>query len=129
MSSTMGAQSNGSDFTPYIFVEGELKAPSSITLFAVSGGHWNVIKVPEELSSLPLAHLAPELVDLMHEFLREYGGQCPFFGQVRGFRFVRRHESFRFTEAGRFIGRDEGTFRRPYADVTIGSKTVASLFG
>jgi hypothetical protein len=116
------------NFRPYLYVEGELTVPSGITLFAATGGRWNLIELPVELVNLPLAEQMPTLKRLMHAYLETYRGQCPFFGRVRGFRLVRREDSLRFTTDGEFIERIERPFHRPHAELKIANKTVEYLF-
>ena len=116
------------NFKPYIHVEGESTVPSGITLFAATGGRWNVIELPETIVDLPLADQMPPLAGLMRAYLERYGGHCPFFGRVRGFRLVRGDDSFRFSTDGEFVERVDGWFRRPSVELRIGNKTVESLF-
>lgn len=85
-------------------------------------------RVSETILSLPLIEQVPALIDLMHAYLDEYRGRCPFFGRVRGFRFVRQNESLSFTTVGSYAGRDHEPFRRPHAELVIGEKTVDSPF-
>jgi hypothetical protein len=111
-------------FRPCILVEGEHTVPSGITIFAVTGGDWNLIELPEEIVNLPLAEQMPALAELMRAYLEGYEGDCPFFGKVTGFRLVRWHESVRFTTTGEFIEVVPGRFRGGQTTLTIGHKTV-----
>lgn len=113
---------------PYIHVEGESSVPSSITLFAATGGGWNLIELPDEVIALQPAAQAPRLRELMRRYLDRYQGFCPFFGRVVGFRFVRESESLRFDSNGVFIEQVAGAFERPSAELRIGNKTLQSLF-
>lgn len=115
-------------FKLYIYVEGESSIPSSITLFAATGGRWNVIELPEEIVDLPLAEQILALAASMRAYLDKYGGECPFFGRVLGFRLVRREDSLRFSPDGEFVDRIGGPFRRPHAELNIANKSVVSLF-
>ena len=114
---------------PYIHVEGDSTVPFGITLFAATGGRWNLIEIPGELVGLPLADQMPALAKLMRDYLAKYEGQCPFFGPVCGFRLVRRGDSLRFSADGEFIDRVDGVFRRSHSELEIANKTVESLFG
>jgi hypothetical protein len=111
-------------FRPFIHVEGEFDVPNGITIFAITGGDWNLIELPQEIANLPLAEQMPALAGVMRAYLEEYGGQCPFFGRVTGFRLVQWHESVRFTVGGEFIEVVPGRFRRAQTTLTIGNKTV-----
>jgi hypothetical protein len=91
------------NFKSYIHVEGESTVPYGITIFAATGGRWNVIELPEGLVDLPLADQMAVLETLMRAYLDEYRGECPFFGRVTGFRLVRREESIRFSPDGKFV--------------------------
>ena len=95
-----------------------------MTIFAITGGDWNLIELPEEIVNWPLAEQMPAVAGLMRTYLEEHGGQCPFFGRVTGFRLVRWHESVRFTANGEFIEVVQGRFRRAQTTLTIGNKTV-----
>jgi hypothetical protein len=116
------------NFTPYIYVEGESSVPSGITLFAATGGRWNIIQLPEEIVDLPLVEQMPALAALMGAYLERYAGDCPFLGRVRGFRLVRLDDSIRFGADGEFIEHIDGAFRRPHAELTIANRTLESLF-
>jgi len=117
------------NFKPYIrVVEGESSVPSGITLFAATGGRWNLIELPEEIVDLPLVEQMPVLAASMAAYLERYEGHCPFFGRVRGFRLVRRDDSIRFGTDGSFIELVDGPFQRPNVELKIGNKTVGSLF-
>jgi hypothetical protein len=111
-------------FRPFIHVEGETNVPSGITIFAMTGGDWNLIELPEEIMDLSLVEQMPALADLMRAYLEGYGGQCPFFGRVTGFRLVRWRESVRFTVDGDFIEVVPGRFRRAQTTLTIGNQSV-----
>jgi hypothetical protein len=110
----------------YIHVEGDQRVPSSITLFAATGGRWNKIALPEGLSPARQLAVVP---DLIGEYLKRYGGFCPFFGRVVGFRLVHsQEESYRFDLDGVLIERIDGAFIRPHAELRIGHQTASSLF-
>lgn len=111
-------------FRPFIHVLGESRIPSSITLFAVTGGRWNLIEIPENLAKLSFAEQIPALVELMRAYLENDGGFCPFFGKVTGFRVVHWDESFRFDSNCKFMERSAGRFRRPRTTVTIDGKPL-----
>jgi hypothetical protein len=100
------------------------RRPTGITIFAVTGGDWNLIELPQEIVNLPLAEQMPALADLSRAYLEEYEGRCPFFGRVSGFRLVRWSDSIRFTAEDEFIEVVPGQFRRGQTTLTIGNKTV-----
>jgi hypothetical protein len=106
-------------FQPFIHVDGETTRPSSITMFGVTGGRWNLIRIPPAILDLPLAGQLSAVPDLMREYLQEYKGQCPFFGKVTGFRFVRCLDYFRFDPDGRFLERVDKPFRRAPCVVSL----------
>jgi hypothetical protein len=58
-------------FKSYIHTEGESTVPSGITLFAATGGRWNVIDLPDELVGLSLAEQMEPLETLMRAYLDE----------------------------------------------------------
>jgi hypothetical protein len=106
-------------FTPYIHIEGETTIPRGITLFGVSGGKWNLIELPQSLLDLPLEEQLATLPELMHAYRRRYNGQCPFFGELTGFKFVRCLDHFRFDKDGNFIECVQKPFRRGVAFVEL----------
>jgi hypothetical protein len=106
-------------FRPYIHVEGETWRPSSICIFAMSGGRWNLIDVPRPILALVLDEQLAALTELMRGYLKEYEGSCPFFGKVTGFRFVRLLDYFQFDKEGRLIERVNKPFRRGQCSVSI----------
>lgn len=99
-------------FRPYIHVEGETTRPSSITMFGVSGGRWNLIPIPQATLDLELDDQLAALPTLMQEYLRTNDGWCLFFGTVTGFRYVRLLDYFQFDKEGRFVGHVAKPFRR-----------------
>jgi hypothetical protein len=107
-------------FRPYIHVEGETTRPSSICIFGVSGGRWNLIDVPQRTLGLALDEQLTALPELMRAYLKEHRGNCPFFGKVTGFRFVRLLDYFQFDEKGQLIGLINRPFRRGHCSVSIG---------
>ena len=88
-------------------------------MFGVSGGKWNLIELPQSLLDLPLEEQLATLPELMHAYRRRYNGQCPFFGELTGFKFVRCLDHFRFDKDGNFIECVQKTFRRGVALVEL----------
>ena len=116
-------------FQPYIHVEGEHSVPSGITLFAATGGsHWHTIPLPVPLTASPVSEQLATVPDLIRDYLTRYQGFCPFFGRAVAFWLIRQEESYRFDLHGVLIGRIEGAFRRPEAELRIGNRTIQSLF-
>ena len=99
-------------FAPYIHVDGERTVPSGIVLFAISGGKWNRIEIPKADLDLPLDEQLATLPTLMRSYLALYQGQCPFFGKVKNFRFVRLLDYFLYDRSGVLIGQVPEPFRR-----------------
>ncbi len=106
-------------FRPYIHVEGETRVPSSIVMFAVSGGKWNYISIPDDTLALHLPELLAALPQLMQAYVRKHDGQCPFFGKVTGFRFVRCLDYFQFNAEAQLVERVDKPFRRPISFVAL----------
>jgi hypothetical protein len=109
------------EFSPYIHVVGEVSVPRGITLFGISGGHerWTTIRIPESILRLPLAGQLERFPELMSAYLKQYGGQCPFFGAVKGFRYVREFDYFEFDSGGILIGRVHKDFRRGVVSLSL----------
>jgi len=106
-------------FRPYIQVEGETTIPSSICIFGVSGGRWNLIDIPRPILELAVEEQLDALPELMCGYLKEHGGNCPFFGKATGFRFVRFLDYFQFDKEGRLIELVNKPFRRGHCSVSI----------
>lgn len=102
-------------FRPYIHVVGETRIPNGITLFAVTGGKWNLIDIPVWILELPLEQQLSALPPLMQVYLRKFNGVCPFFGRVMKFLFVRLLDHFEYDNHGVLIGQVDKPFRRGYA--------------
>ena len=100
-------------------MEGETTIPSSICIFGVSGGRWNLIDVPQAILELPEDVLLAALPELMRGYLMDYGGSCPFFGKATGFRFARLLDYFQFDREGLLIERVNKPFRRGHCSVSI----------
>jgi hypothetical protein len=106
-------------FVPYLHVEDETTVPNGITLFGASGGRWNLIEIPHSILSLPLEEQLTALPGLMQAYSRQFNRQCPFFGAVTGFRFVRLLDYFQFDKDSVFVDRVEKPFRRGQASVSL----------
>jgi hypothetical protein len=114
-------QSQRATFKPFIHVLGEVTVPNGICVFGLTGGHerWTTIKVVPSVLALPLDELLAYLPELMRGYLVEYGGNCPFFGKVTGFLYVRCMDYFQFNREGQFIEHVEKPFRRGVVTVRI----------
>jgi hypothetical protein len=108
-------------FKPFIHAEGELRVPSGITMFGVSGGYerWTTIRIPAAILELPLADQLAKLPELMDQYRREHKGFCPFFGKLAGFKFVRYSDYFRFDARGQLLEHVEEPFRHGEAWVEL----------
>lgn len=100
-------------FVPFLYAEGEKSIPSGITMFGISGGHerWTMIKVPHTILMSPLKEQLAALPELMLRYTNQYNGAVPFFGQLVGFKFVRRVDYFQFDADGGVVGRVNYPFR------------------
>jgi hypothetical protein len=108
-------------FKPFIFAQGELRVPTQITIFGLTGGHerWHTIWVPAAILKLPLEKQLVELPKLMADFKKEHKGLCPFFGRLVGFKFVRYSDYFQFDTSGQLLEHVEEPFRRGEAWVEL----------
>ena len=115
-----GAPNQESNFRPYLHADGESTVPSSITMFGVTGGRWNLIDIPQATLDLPLEELLAKLPELMEAYRLRYNGFCPFFGKLTGFKFVRSLDYFQFDAQGRLVEHVGKQFRRGVAVVGLG---------
>lgn len=99
-------------FTPYIHVEGERSIPDGIGLFGVTGGNWNLIRIPQDILDLSLEEQLAALPDLMDVYRRAYDGFCPFFGKLMGFKYVRCLDHYQFDADGNLMEHVAEPFRR-----------------
>jgi hypothetical protein len=108
-------------FVPFIHVDGELSVPSGITIFGVTGGHgrWTTVKVLTSNLDQKIEVQLTALPALMRGYLKEYGGQVPFFGKVTGFKYVRCLDYFQFDKDARFIQHVDRPFRRSPCSVSL----------
>jgi hypothetical protein len=106
-------------FLPYLHVDGEKTVPQGICLFGITGGRWNLIEIPPHILYLPLDVQLLALPDLMRAYLNEFHGHCPFFGRVRGFKYVRLIDYFQFNQEGVLIGQVHEPFRRGHVEVSF----------
>jgi hypothetical protein len=104
-------------FVPYVLVQGETTVPNGVSIFAASGGQWNLIKIPQRI--LALAEQLAALPGVMHSYLEKYNGACPFFGMATGFRYVRLVDYYQFDMCGSLIGHVDKLFRRGIASVSF----------
>jgi hypothetical protein len=112
-------KSQQESFRPYIHVEGETTRPTSITMFGMSGGRWNLIDIDQALEDMPLAERLSALPQLMRSYLHEHDGECPFFGKVTGFRYVRCLDYYQFDKDGKLVEHVDKPFRRGSAAVSL----------
>ena len=108
-------------FKPFIFAEGELRVPTQITIFGLTGGHerWHTVLVPAAILESPLEEQLVKLPELMANFRKEHKGLCPFFGKLVGFKFVRYSDYFQFDAAGQLLEHVEQPFRNGEAWVEL----------
>jgi hypothetical protein len=106
-------------FRPYIHVQGETRVPNFICGFAMTGGKWNLIEIPDDVRTLEVPEQLEMLPVLMLEYLDRYRGQCPFFGKVTGFRYVRLLDYYQFDEEGQFVQYVNEPFRRGTCAVSL----------
>jgi len=106
-------------FTPYIHADGETTVPSSICMFGVSGGRWNLIEIPQTILDLPLEDQLAAVPELMWSYKSRNNGEVPFFGKLTGFKFVRCLDYFQFDEQGRLVEHVEKPFRKGRAWVSL----------
>ncbi|MEN6533596.1 MAG: hypothetical protein ABFD89_08035 [Bryobacteraceae bacterium] len=112
-------KAEASTFRSYVHVEGECTVPRGITLFALSGGKWNLIEIPDAILALPLEQQLDALPRLMRTYLTRYNGFCPFFGKVTGFRFVRLLDYYQFDQHGALVEHADRPFRRGCAALSL----------
>lgn len=100
-------------FVPFIHADGERTVPNGICIFGMTGGHrrWTMIQIPESILVLPLDEQLAALPKLMRSYLLRYEGQCPFFGLVRGFKYVRLLDYYQFDSNAVLIGQVSEPFR------------------
>lgn len=108
-------------FRPYLHAEGQQRVPNGICLFGISGGHaqWTTVKISKALLELPLEAQLAALPELMRAYRQRYDGDCPFFGKLTGFKFVRLLDYFQFDRDGMFIEHIEKPFRTSYVEVSL----------
>jgi hypothetical protein len=100
-------------FRPHIHADGEKTVPSQICTFGMTGGHgrWTTIPIPQNILDLPDDYQLAALAELMEGYRLTYKGQVPFFGPLKGFKFVRLLDYFRFDKDGQFVERVDRPFR------------------
>jgi hypothetical protein len=108
-------------FVPYIHAQGEKTVPDGITIFGMTGGHrrWTTVWIRKDILDMPLEEQLARMPELMAAYVKEYGGACPFFGKLTGFRFVRLLDYFQFDQGGHFVGRVAKPYRAGFASVSL----------
>lgn len=108
-------------FRPFLLAVGEERVPTQITIFGVTGGFdtWQLIRVPKSMIELPLDQQLPTLRELMEAYKRKYSGNCPFFGRLVAFRFVRYRDHFLLNLNGDTIEHVEHPFIAPACFVEL----------
>ena len=108
-------------FRPYLHADGEKTVPSGITIFGISGGHaaWTTIQIQKAILVLPLEEQLAAVPELMAEYRRRFNGDCPFFGKLTGFKFVRLLDYYQFDKDGIFIKHVEKPYRTGYVEISF----------
>ena len=108
-------------WVPFIHVEGERSVPNGITIFGLTGGHrrWTTIQISPKILKLPVTEQLAALPELMRAYLEEYRGECPFFGMVRSFVYVRLRGYCRFGQDCYLIEHVQGQYRRGHVEVSL----------
>jgi len=103
-------------FRPYIYLETKEQRPSSVAMFAVSGGHSKFIRLPERFATLTKAEQLVAARQAILDHRRERGGFCVFFGPVIAYRLVRTlSETVLFDTEGAFVSEQRERFKIPFA--------------
>ncbi|HTX36735.1 MAG TPA: hypothetical protein VME43_17020 [Bryobacteraceae bacterium] len=99
-------------FEPYLNAEGEDSVPHGICIFGMTGGHerWTVIRIPKRILALPIPEQLAALPKLMLSYKRRYRGEVPFFGKLRGFKYVRFNDYYQFDAEGQLLQNGPGRF-------------------
>ena len=100
-------------FRPFLCAVGTHSVPEGICLFGMTGGfkRWTMIGLPDSVLDLPLEEQIPALMPCMEEYKNRYGGQCPFFGPLLSFKFVRLMDYIQFDAHGRLVQHVQQPFR------------------
>ena len=103
-------------FRPYIYLETKEQRPSSVGMFAVSGGQSKFIRLPERFATLTKAEQMVAARAAILEHRKERGGFCVFFGPVIAYRLVRSlSDSVLFDSEGNFVSEQRERFKIPFA--------------
>jgi hypothetical protein len=109
------------EFREHVIAVGETSVPRQIILFALTGGYdkWTVIPLPAHILSFPLEERLTVLPELMNVYVKEHSGQCPFFGTLTGFRYVREYDYYEFDKDGNLVAHVDKPFCQGEVSVSI----------
>ena len=118
-------------FRPFVWVETSERFPQCVTVVAFSGAIMRYIRLPDDLVTWSDAEQLAFVAEAIRQHDQENRGECIFFGDITGYRFVSHYErSIRLTIAGEVIEEKSGIFRHPRCTVQIGNKMIdTSLVG
>lgn len=95
-----------SNFAPHIYIQTELKVPTSITMCALTGGieRWKKIKLPPQFSGLTRNEQLEYSIPQIRIHFQEGQGQLQFFGNIVGYTlWISPDEGLRFSTDGSFL--------------------------
>jgi hypothetical protein len=98
---------------PFLYADGEKTVPEGICIFGMSGGHerWTIIRISQTILALPLEEQLAAPPDLMLNYRQRYNTAVPFFGRLKGFKYLRCMDYFQFDAEGRLVEHVERPFR------------------
>jgi len=109
-------------FKPYIYLKTEQTRPSSITMFALTGGTMKhkAFYVPENLWLASEDNSFSLIGELIREHFNDSDGIVAFFGKISGYLYCPTYDdSYDFSINGDLLSKSLGHFYPPMASVRV----------
>ena len=92
--------------TPCLVVDTITSCPTQITLYAMAGRRFKIIRLPVRISTVEEERGVRIVRRIIKGYLKKFGGACPFWGPVTGFTFSKTiDQQIVFDREGSIVGR------------------------
>ena len=111
-----------SNFRPFVYVKTIETRPSSVTMFAITGGpmRHKAFYLPVNFELETQADQFSQLKELVLNHFRDSNGLAPFFGKISGYLYCPSYdESYDFSIEGDLMSENQGHFQTPIATVRL----------
>ena len=109
-------------FKPYLYIQTYATRPSSICMYAMTGGthRHKMVDVPENIPTKSCLEQIETIRTLITEHFKSSEGIAPFFGKISGYLYCPNYDSsYEFTIGGETDEINRGHFYLPEASIRL----------